>query len=355
MKRITNILRTSAIATAAVLLVSNADAQRRGGGGFGQMQSHGSTGNSGSVSRPQRQFSPSQSPGTITQSPRPQRADQFPSGGTRPVTGNSFPRQNSTANFPRHNTATQALPQVRQTPAPQSNFTPAPSRPNNNFRPQPSPSTARNYGNRNGYSNYGYRGGYNRRPVVVNRFYYGGAYHPHPTYYRPFTPRFGLHINILPVGYYPFYWSSRRYFYNDGIFYQPYNGYYETIVPPLGVFVPVIPAGAYPIVINGGNYYEYQGTYYQRNATNYEVVGVNGLLKSDMAAESDDGDIISDASISGSSSAPLPLAELPSTFKTVTLNNIVYYVSPAGEYYTKNIDDSGKVTYQVTAIESKGN
>ena len=197
--------------------------------------------------------------------------------------------------------------------------------------------------NRNNYYHASpYRGSsYYKKPVVVNRYYYGGGYHPRPSYYRPFSrPSFGVRINILPRGYYPFSMGNSRYYYNDGLYYQPYQGYYQTIAPPLGATVPSLPRGASSVFINNQTYYEYNGTYYLRsyNGTGkFEVVGVNGVLQTDMQEEyAEDGITNSQSSFT-----------LPENFKTVVLNNKVYYVTPTGEYYTKNIDEKGNITYRV--------
>lgn len=208
-------------------------------------------------------------------------------------------------------------------------------------------------GPRNVVNNYNYRGGnyrYGGRPNY--RFYYGGAYHPYPSYYRPYSrPTFGIRISILPRGYYPFYVGPNRYFFNDGNYYRYYDNYYMTVAPPFGAIVPSLPGGAVVVVIGGRNYYEYTGTYYEPRvdpygATNYAVVGTDGILQQDR----DSADVISDESIQSNmegADAAAP-AELPSTYKTVTLDNKTYYVSPSGDYYVKNIDEDGKVTYQLT-------
>ncbi len=189
--------------------------------------------------------------------------------------------------------------------------------------------------------------GYYNRPVVVNRYYYGGGYHPYPSYYRPFNrPSFGISINVLPRGYYPFSLGRNRYYYNDGLYYQPYQGYYQTIAPPLGALVPSLPRSATAVNINNDTYYEYNGTYYQHaynSPGKYEVVGVDGVLNTDNQANFT-GDNF-EAPNTGES-----LSSLPENFKTVVLDNKVYYVTPAGEYYTKNIDEKGNITY---VIESK--
>ncbi|MFN0081587.1 MAG: DUF6515 family protein [Ferruginibacter sp.] len=188
---------------------------------------------------------------------------------------------------------------------------------------------------------------YYNRPVVVNTYYYGGGYHPYPSYYRPFSrPSFGIRINVLPRGYYPFYLGRHRYYYNDGLYYQPHQGYYQTIAPPLGALVPSLPRSATTVNINNETYYEYNGTYYQRaynSPAKYEVVGVDGVLNTDNQSNFM-GDNFEATNTSES------LSSLPENFKTVVLDNKVYYVTPAGEYYTKNIDEKGNITY---VVESK--
>ena len=186
--------------------------------------------------------------------------------------------------------------------------------------------------------------GYYKRPVVVNRYYYGGGYHPYPSYYRPFNrPSFGISINVLPRGYYPFYLGRSRYYYNDGLYYQPYQGYYQTIAPPLGALVPSLPRSATAVTINNETYYEYNGTYYQRaynSPGKYEVVGIDGVLQTDNQTNG----LSDNVEVPNTGQA---LSSLPENFKTVVLDNKVYYVTPAGEYYTKNIDDKGNITYVI--------
>jgi hypothetical protein len=248
------------------------------------------------------------------------------------------------------------------TSAPRQPFTRGPI--NNGQRPggiasRPPASSYNNrgnfYGNRYnaprsaGYNNYrGYNGYNGRHPNY--RFYYGGAYHPHPSYYRPYhRPAFGIRISILPRGYYPFYIGPNRYFFDDGNYYRYYDNYYETIAPPFGAIVPSLPGGAVLVIIGGRNYYEYTGTYYEPRVdlygtTTYAVVGTDGILQQDRDA----ADIISDESIQSNMESTDAATELPSTYKTVTLDNKTYYVSPSGDYYIKVIDENGKVTYQLT-------
>ena len=187
---------------------------------------------------------------------------------------------------------------------------------------------------------------YYDEPVMANRYYYEGGYHPYPFYYRPFSrPSFGISINVLPRGYYPFYFGQARYYYCDGLYYQPYQGYYQTIAPPLGAFVPSLPRNTTAVDINNETYYEYKGTYYQRanNGTGkYEVVGVDGVLKTDIQTNPiEDNNKVPNAEQS--------VTSLPKNFKTIVLDNKVYYVSPEGEYFTKKIDEKGNITFTIEA------
>ena len=187
---------------------------------------------------------------------------------------------------------------------------------------------------------------YYNKSIIANRYYYDGCYHPYPFYYRPFSrPSFGISINVLPRGYYPFYLGRNRYFYNDGFYYQPYQGYYQTIAPPLGAFVPSLPRSAAAVNINNETYYEYNGTYYQRvynTPGKYEVVGIDGVLNTDTQTNT----IGDNYEVPNNTQS---LSSLPENFKTIVLDNKVYYVTPAGEYFAKNIDEKGNITYKIEA------
>lgn len=370
MKHIINISKAAFPAVLLFGFAINASAQRRGGGGGGERQSPEAR----AESRPQQQSSPQgqERHATIRTQPAQQ---SFPRNENTGISQSNNPRQGSypirqtRPNAPTRPDKTQTFPAQQQTQRVETQTARVNNNSNrdinqrrqddNNFR------RVNNNDNRgNVYNNARYNNGrgyeynrYDRRPITVNRYYYSGAYHPRPYYYRPFSePHWGIRISILPRNYYSFYLGSYNYYYDRGLFYRPYDGYYETIEPPLGAFVPILPPGAVPTVINNMTYYENNGTYYQRtfNAPQpYEVVGVNGYLKTDLPPAPDGDDIISDESINPSLSAPSSMNELPSNFKTVTLNSITYYVSPSGEYYTKNIDANGRVTYTVAALENR--
>lgn len=306
----------------------SAFAQRGGGGRSGGERPSGS----GTISRPGRaQGSP----------PRQYNPSPATAGGFHQNIGSGFTPRTSAGSVPRQPFTGQRPGGIASRPSSSSFNRGAFNNRGNNF-----------YGNRyNAPRSAGYRGGYNYSRHPNYRFYYSGAYHPYPSYYRPYhRPTFGIRINVLPFGYYPFYVGPNRYFFDDVNYYRYYNNYYETIAPPFGAIVPSLPGGAVVVAIGGRNYYEYTGTYYEpridpSGATNYAIVGTDGILQQDR----DSADIISDESIQsnmeGADAAP---AELPSTYKTVTLDNKTYYISPAGDYYIKNIDENGKVTYQLT-------
>jgi hypothetical protein len=314
----------------------SAFAQRNGGSRSGS--GGGRSISPGSISRPGR--AEGSAPRQFTHPPAA-------AGGFHQNTGSGFTPRNPATTIPRQSFTGQRPGGIASRP-PSSSFNNR-----NNFNNRGS----NFYGNRYnpsrpaGYN--GYRNGYNYGRHPNYRFYYSGAYHPHPSYYRPYNrPTFGIRLSILPRGYYPFYVGPNRYFFDNGNYYRYYDNYYETIAPPFGAVVPSLPGGAVIVVIGGRSYYEYTGTYYEPRvdpygATTYAVVGTDGVLQQDR----DSADIISDESIQSNmegADAAQQQAELPSTYKTVTLDNKTYYVSPSGDYYIKNIDEDGKVTYQLT-------
>jgi hypothetical protein len=230
----------------------------------------------------------------------------------------------------------------------------------------------RHYGNRNGYSRY-----YSSRPYVSVNI--GRPYNYHPYYNRPvysyrrpvyrapysyihFGPSFGFHINVLPFGYYPFYYGGSPYYYNDGVYYRPYSGGgYEVTAPPLGASVKHLPSGAKVTVINGVKYYELGGTFYQeeineKNKVEYKVVGTDGILNTgnDDDAANEDNSIVTPQDkpvvIENNKVAPDPgtrFDKLPEGSKTVVIKKEKYYLSPAGVYYQEVIDGN-TVRYEVT-------
>lgn len=231
------------------------------------------------------------------------------------------------------------------------------------------------------YGNYRYRGNYyayNYRParpfvsVNIGRPYGYHSYYSRPVIYAQphafihFGPAFGVRINVLPVGYYPFYIGSDPYYYYDGVYYRSYSsGGYEVVKPPLGAIVKRLPAGAKVTVIDGVKYYELGGTYYQEdisenNKLRYKVVGIDGVLNTGAAVEETEKDNSktnnTPASAEGSANAAatkqLPetgskVDQLPEGSKTVIIKKEKYYLSPAGVYYQEVVEDN-KVRYVVT-------
>ncbi len=192
-------------------------------------------------------------------------------------------------------------------------------------------------------NNYGHGYGYS-----CGGFYYGGGYHYYPVYYHPFVPYYGIRINVLPFGYYPFYFNSYPYYFYNGYYYRQYNDYYETVEPPLGARVPELPSGARSVKIDGQKYYEYNGTYYQkvyneRGETLYEVVGTDGVLETDKPKQSEFRENLKDQSAY--------LSQLPADSRAIELEGKTYYVSPGGQYYSQVIDKDNNVYYILAGNE----
>jgi len=236
------------------------------------------------------------SPGTTTRPSRPSPGNRPPTNaGSRPPGGQRPPRPSVGTRPPANR------PGVRPP-----------------YRPRP---------------NYHYRPGYN-----YHRPYYGFY-----SYYRPFI---GVRINVLPFGYYPFYYGQDRFYYSGGFFYKQDTDGYKVVVPPVGAEVPSIPTEAKAISINGQTYYEYKGVYYNskldaNGKTIYVVAGKDGVLDTDKEADSEqlsdlpkEGDIVT---------------ELPANVRDVVIKGTLYYVSEDGVYYEKVIAGD-KVTYKVIGI-----
>jgi len=143
------------------------------------------------------------------------------------------------------------------------------------------------YSNGHGYTGRAgvyYHGGYRS----TYRNFYGGYYN------RFYAPHIGFRLNVLPYGYYPFYWGDDQFYYNNGLFYQQYdNTQYEVVAPPMGAIVPNVPEDAKSITIDGIQYYELNGIYYQPvttsdGTTGYKIVGKDGELNTDQGNGTDD-------------------------------------------------------------------
>jgi hypothetical protein len=230
-----------------------------------------------------------------------------------------------------------------------------------------------------GYSrNYNYGYSYNYRParpvisVNIGRGYNYNSYYHRPVYRSPYSyvhfgPSFGFRINVLPMGYYPFYLGTNPYYYYEGVYYRPYyDGGYEVVAPPLGATVKRLPAGAKVTVIDGVKYYELGGTFYQeeineKNRLAYRVVGTDGVLNTDAGSDN--------SSVEPDQAAPVkrdtvfvapvtPVApaavevgtrvdKLPEGAKVVIIKKEKYYLSPSGVYY-QEVVEGDKVRYEVT-------
>ncbi len=192
---------------------------------------------------------------------------------------------------------------------------------------------------------------YNYRPYT-----YRPVYRPHYAYVH-YGPSFGVRINILPRGYYPFYVGPNPYYYNEGVYYRTYSGGgYEVIAPPLGATVKQLPAGAKVNVIDGVKYYELGGTYYQeeisdKNKLSYKVVGTDGVLNTDQEEQVNKptAPVNNHTTVQDNAFPEIGTRfdKLPEGSKTVILKKEKYYLSPTGVYYQEVIDGNN-LRYEVT-------
>jgi hypothetical protein len=112
------------------------------------------------------------------------------------------------------------------------------------------------------------------------------AVNRYPVYgQRVAAPPFGVRVNILPSGYFPFYTGGYPYYYSNGLFYRTVNRTrdYEVIEAPVGAEVPSLPSEARTMVIDGEKFYSVNGTYFKdavkpNGELWYRVVGRNGVL-----------------------------------------------------------------------------
>lgn len=216
----------------------------------------------------------------------------------------------------------------------------------------------------------GVRGGVAIRPgYSYGRPYYGGVIgRPYygvgiGAYYRGYYPRIGFRINVLPFGYYPFYFGGYPYYYNEGLFYRQYaNDDYEVVAPPVGAVVPRLPRGSEDITIDGQKYYEKDGVYYQKiidenGKKAYRVAGKDGVLNTDQNGNQQDDQqqynnnntaqqpyINNEQPQMQPQQSVLPrvgdvVNTIPTDSRKVTINGERLFVSPDGVYYQE--DNSG--------------
>lgn len=173
-------------------------------------------------------------------------------------------------------------------------------------------------------------------------FHYSSGYYyrPYGGYFRVIAPPFGLFINVLPFGYYPFYLGGNPYYYYGGTYYRPGpTDNYEVVDAPLGASVPELPNGTKVVVINDQKYYEHDGTYYKEEIRDndeiwYTVTGKNGNLDTD-DANTDYGPRIGDM-----------VDELPANCRTVVVNGNKYLVSPDDVYY-QEVTSGNSLRYKI--------
>jgi hypothetical protein len=227
---------------------------------------------------------------------------------------------------------------------------------------------------RQGYTQRGYYNPNNRAIVAPNRGYRsypalpygsnhltvrpgGGFYYSAHDYYRNYyAPRLGIHIGVLPFGYYPFYFGPDQYFYSAGLFYQFNNNQYTVVEPPVGAAIASLPDAAQSIVINGTQYYEYNGVYYQ------PVTKDNGTIVYQVAGE--DGQLNTDNDPNGQQQAQQALPQvgdmvnnLPDGCRTIKIAGQKYYESSDGYYFQDATDVNGDKGYKIvgTPQDQPGN
>lgn len=210
---------------------------------------------------------------------------------------------------------------------------------------------------------YNYSYGHIGRPGVSISFggipyhYAAGYYYrPYGAYYRVVAPPIGIHVGMLPPGYWAFQFGAFPYFYFDGVFYRNNNNGYDVVDAPIGAEVPRLPRGAKVVVINGGKYYEHDGNYYREiiNAeglTRYQVAGKNGRLETDIPQVQQQETVPAPAPVAP---APAPkvgdlFESLPEGSKVLILNGQKYLVSPNNEYYQEVIDGN-RLLYKLVAL-----
>jgi hypothetical protein len=177
---------------------------------------------------------------------------------------------------------------------------------------------------------------------------YGGYYNSHGYYNSFYAPHLGFRLNVLPYGYYPFYWGSSQYFYSDGLYYQYMNDQYSVVEPPVGAAINTLPENAQSIMINGIQYYELNGVYYQPitrddGSVVYQVAGKDGELNTDNGTNT-------------SAMAPPQIGDmvntLPDGCRTIRINGQKYYVSPDDYYYQDARDNNNNKVYKIVGTPS---
>lgn len=218
-------------------------------------------------------------------------------------------------------------------------------------------SAQRNWGRPNYYRPSPRVYAYVPRPVFRPSFNinvgFGSRYYarPYTSYSRAFVPygrSIGIRVNTLPYGYLPLHFGSDNYYYYDNTFYRRYDDRnYEVVSPPIGAKLPQLPSAVKAVTIDGQKYYELGGTYYVATYNNsnqvlYEVVGVNGELRTNQ----NDNDNNQNQSINRPIQEGDFVDNLPDQCKTITINGQTLYVSPDNIYY-QQIVESNRTYYKV--------
>jgi hypothetical protein len=319
----------------SLFITVGAVAQRRGTTGGGVSPSQGGSTGMGMV-RPQPSIAP-------PQSYSPPRTDNAP-----PPRGNTDPRRGSTT--------------VAQPNQQGGTFS---GRQPNNYPPRTNtyPGTPRRGTDVNIARGSGAYGRPSTRQLAgSNRVYrvweglpYGrnyisvrpqGVYYNHNGYYSSYyAPRIGLSVNVLPYGYYPFYYGPSLYYYGGGMYYQQTDNTFTVVEPPIGAEVKQLPDNAQSIVINGVQYYELNGVYYQPitkddGTRSYQIAGKDGELNTDDATVQD--------------APPIQVGDLvdnlPEEYRKINLNGEKYYVTPSGYYLQDAVDENGKKVYKIISV-----
>jgi hypothetical protein len=97
----------------------------------------------------------------------------------------------------------------------------------------------------------------------IIHFNAGRFFHYDDGRYLWIAPPFGIHLNVLPVGYIQFFIGQDPYYYNQGVYYVEDNEGYEVVEPPLNAIVTTLPEESEKVEIDGQTYYECYGTIYQ--------------------------------------------------------------------------------------------
>ena len=188
-----------------------------------------------------------------------------------------------------------------------------------------------------------------------NPYYYSGGlfYRPYGSYFEVAAPPFGIHINVLPHGYWPFRYSGYPYYYYNGIFYRQSERDYEVVRAPIGAEVPALPREAKPVVIDGEKFYEYNGTYFKdyikpNGELWYTVEGKHGVLNTDKNNANNNQPSTNPKTQTTNNKPAIGdvIDNLPADYKTVVINSKKYFVTPDNVYYEEVVDGK-QVRYKV--------